>query len=225
MQKVIMILIVSLILCGCAAHPTISPIPLKKGESFSAITFSFENVLPIFVYRKGLSELSDVGFRVGLPICGSGIDYSYTVFQRRDSRDVINFGLSLTPNSSLDMTYYSIRIFPKKPGNAFYTGFRAMYIPRGINDRESLRIGALGGLRLNNKVGLELGYFHDLDKGQPIEKIFSMEPENDPRYPAKTEFGFPSENSRLVGLSLQVSLNTTIFQKKEPGQKKVKSKK
>ncbi|MBN2244769.1 MAG: hypothetical protein JW755_02885 [Candidatus Aminicenantes bacterium] len=224
MQKVILISIVFLLLLGCASHPTISPIPLKKGESFSAITFSLENVLPVYVYRKGLSELSDVGFRVGLPISGSGIDYSRTVFQRRDSRDIINFGFSLTPNSSIDMTYYSIRTFPKKPGNAFYTGFRAMYIPHGINDRESLRVGALGGLRIN-KVGLELGYFHDLDKGQPIEKIFSLEPENDPRYPAKTDFGFPSENSRLVGLSLQVSLSTTIFQKKEPGQKKIKPKK
>jgi hypothetical protein len=225
MQRVIIILIVSLVLFGCAAHPTISPIPLKRGESYSAITFSFENVLPVFVYRKGLSEVSDVGFRLGLPIYGSGIDYSRTVFQRRDSHDVINFGFSWTPNSSIDMTYYSIRTFPKKPGNAVYTGFRAMYIPRGINDRESLRVGALGGLRFNNKVGLELGYFHDLDKGQPIEKIFSMEPENDARYPAMTAFGFPSENSRLVGLSLQVSLSTTIFQKKEPGQKKVKPKK
>jgi uncharacterized protein YcfL len=40
MQKVLLILIVSLILLGCASHPTISPIPLKEGETYSAVTFS-----------------------------------------------------------------------------------------------------------------------------------------------------------------------------------------
>ena len=215
MQKVLLILIVSLVLLGCASHPTISPIPLKEGETYSAVTFSVENILPVFVYRKGLSDVSDVGFRIGLPIYGTGIDYSRTVFQRGEFYDIINFGFSLTPNSNFDMTYYSVRTFPKKPGNAFYTGFRAMYIPNGITGKESMRVGALVGLRINNKVGVELGYFHDLDKGQPIEKIFSKEPENDSRYPAITDFGLPSEHSRLVGLSLQVSLSTSVFQKKK----------
>ncbi|MBN2600923.1 MAG: hypothetical protein JXR87_02900 [Candidatus Marinimicrobia bacterium] len=215
MQKVIPIFIVLLLLWGCAAHPTISPVPLKEDETRTSITFSFENILPVFVYRKGLSDVSDFGIRVGLPIYGSGIDYSRTVFQRGDFNDIINFAYSLTPNSSFDMTYYSVRTFPIKPGNAFYTGFRAMYIPKGINGNESIRVGALLGLMISNKVGIEMGYFHDLDKGQPIEKIVSMQPENDPRYPAITDFGFPSENSRLVGLSLQVSLSTSIFQKKK----------
>lgn len=215
MRKLIPIIIILLLLWGCASHPTISPIPLKEGETYSAVTFSVENILPVFVYRKGLSDISDIGFRIGLPIYGTGIDYSRTVFQSGEFYDIINFGFSLTPNSNIDMTYYSVRTFPKKPGNAFYTGFRAMYIPNGINGKESMRVGALAGLRINNKVGVELGYFHDLDKGQPIEKIFSMKPENDSRYPAITDFGLPSEHSRLVGLSLQVSLSTSIFQKKK----------
>jgi len=215
MQKVIPVFIVLLLLWGCAAHPTICPIPLKEDETRTSIAFSVENILPVFVYRKGLSDISDFGIRVGLPIYGSGIDYSRTVFQRGDFFDIINFAYSLTPNSSFDMTYYSVRTFPIKPGNAFYTGFRTMYIPKGINGNESIRIGALLGLLIMNKIGIEMGYFHDLDKGQPIEKIASMQPENDPRYPAITAFGFPSENSRLVGLSLQVSLSTSIFQKKK----------
>ena len=215
MQKIIPVFIVLLLLWGCAAHPTISPIPLKEDETRTSIAFSVENILPVFVYRRGLSDISDFGIRVGLPIYGSGIDYSRTVFQRGDFNDIINFAYSLTPNSSFDMTYYSVRTFPIKPGNAFYTGFRTMYIPKGINGNESIRIGALLGLLIMNKVGIEMGYFHDLDKGQPIEKIVSMQPENDPRYPAITGFGFPSENSRLVGLSLQVSLSTSIFQKKK----------
>ncbi|HDP68106.1 MAG TPA: hypothetical protein ENN20_06340 [Candidatus Marinimicrobia bacterium] len=215
MKKVIVIIVGLVILMGCAAHPTISPIPLKEDEVRTAITFSYENILPVFVYRKGISDVSDYGIRIGLPIYGSGIDYSHTVFQRGDFYDIINFAFSLTPNSSFDMTYYSVRTFPIKPGNALYSGFRAMYIPKGINGNESIRVGALLGLLISQKVGIELGYFHDLDKGQPIEKIVAMEPENDPRYPAITDFGFPSENSRLVGLSLQVSLSTAIFQKKK----------
>ncbi|MCD6204515.1 MAG: hypothetical protein J7L22_02525 [Candidatus Marinimicrobia bacterium] len=215
MRKIISLYVIFIFLMSCAAHPTISPIPLKKDEVRTSIAFSFENVLPVFVYRKGLSDVSDFGIRVGLPIYGSGIDYSRVVFQRGDFFDIINFAYSLTPNSSFDMTYYTVRTLPAKPGNALYTGFRTMYIPKGINGNESIRIGALLGLLIANKVSVEMGYFHDFDKGQPIEKILSMDPENDPRYPAITDFGFPSENSRIVGLSLQVSLSTAIFQKKK----------
>lgn len=217
--KIMFPIIALLFLWGCAAHPTISPVPLKHGETYTGITFSVENVFPVFVYRKGLSDISDVGFRVGLPIYGSGVDYSRIVFQRGDIYDVINIGFSWTPNSNLDLTYYTVKTFPKKPGNAFYTGFRGMYIPNGISDRESVRVGMLVGISIEEKWGLELGYFHDFDKGQPIEYLFSPEPKNDPRYPAVTDYGLPSENSRLVGLSLQLSLNTKIFSKKDRSNK------
>ncbi|MBL7134993.1 MAG: hypothetical protein ISS81_00180 [Candidatus Marinimicrobia bacterium] len=217
--KIMLPIIALLFLWGCAAHPTISPVPLKRGETYTGITFSVENVFPVFVYRKGLSDISDVGFRVGLPIYGSGVDYSRIVFQRGDIYDVINIGFSWTPNSNLDLTYYTVRTFPKKPGNAFYTGFRGMYIPNGISDRESVRVGMLVGISIEEKWGLELGYFHDFDKGQPIEYLFNLEPKNDPRYPAVTDYGLPSENSRLVGLSLQLSLNTKVFSKRDRSNK------
>ncbi len=215
MQKIIPVLVVLFLLWGCAAHPTISPIPLEKDETRTAICFSYENLLPVFVYRKGLSGVSDFGIRIGIPIYGSGIDYSRTVFQRGNFYDIVNFAYSLSPNSSFDMTYYSVHRSSRKPDNARYSGFRAMYIPNGINENESIRVGALIGFMFRDRIGIEMGYFHDLDKGQPIEKLFSMEPEDSPRYPAITGFGFPSENSRLVGLSLQLSLNTTLFQKKK----------
>ncbi len=217
--KIMLPIIALLFLWGCAAHPTISPVPLKRGETYTGITFSVENVFPVFVYRKGLSDISDVGFRVGLPIYGSGVDYSRIVFQRGDIYDVINIGFSWTPNSNLDLTYYTVRTFPKKPGNAFYTGFRGMYIPNGISDRESVRVGMLVGISIEEKWGLELGFFHDFDKGQPIEYLFNLEPKNDPRYPAVTDYGLPSENSRLVGLSLQLSLNTKVFSKRDRSNK------
>jgi len=72
----------------------------------------------------------------------------------------------------------------------------------------------LGGLSISKKVGLEIGYFHDFDKGQPIEYIYYLESKNPERYPATTEYGFPTEYSRLTGLSVQLSLSTKIFEKK-----------
>jgi hypothetical protein len=111
------------------------------------------------------------------------------------------------------MTYYSYAL-PQNAGNAFYTGFRVMYIPHGISGGNSIRVGALGGLQISRKIGLEIGYFHDFDKGQPIEYIFDPEPQNAAKYPATTEYGFPTEYSRLAGISFQLSLNTKIFEKK-----------
>ncbi len=213
--KVVLPLVAFLFLLGCAAHPTISPVPLKRGETYTGITFSVENAFPVFVYRKGLSDISDVGFRVGLPIYGSGVDYSRIVFQRGNNFDIVNIGFSWTPNSNLDLTYYTVKTFPRKPGNALYTGLRGMYIPNGISDRESIRVGMLVGISIEKKWGLELGYFHDFDKGQPIEYLFDPEPKN----AAVTDYGLPSENSRLVGLSLQLSLNTKIFSKKDRSDK------
>lgn len=222
MGKQFLLLAIGLWISACATHPTISPIPLKPGETYTALTFSVENVVPVFVYRRGVSEKSDVGFRVGLPVYGTGIDYSYMLFKRGDISDVVNLSYSLNPNSNLDLTYYSVRSFPAKPGNAFYTGFRVMYIPRGITGGNSIRVGVLGGLSISQKVGLEIGYFHDFDKGQPIEYIYVLEPKNPARYPATTEYGFPTEYSRLTGLSCQLSLSTKIFEKK-PAKAKTKA--
>ena len=218
-KNLLFISLISLVLLGCAAHPTISPIALEPGETYTAVTFSMENVFPMFVYRRGLTEISDIGVRIGLPIYGSGIDYSRRVFEHENSYDLLNMGFSFTPNSSFDLTYYTIRTFPKKPGNAFYTGFRGMFIPNGISDSESFRIGLLTGLYINRIWGVELGYFHDFDRGQPIENLFDMEPKNDPKYPAITDFGLPSEYSRLVGLSFQITLSTEVFSRKDKEKK------
>jgi len=222
MYKQLLLLAIGLWLSACATHPTVGPVPLKPGETYTGLTFSVENIAPVFVYRRGVSERSDIGFRVGLPVYGTGVDYSYQIFKRGDILDVVNFSFALNSNSNLDMTYYSVRTFPKKPGNAFYTGFRVMYIPRGLTGGNSIRVGVLGGLSISKKVGLELGYFHDFDKGQPIEYILNPDPQNPARYPAMTEYGFPTEYSRLTGLSLQLSLSTKIFEKKPAKAKPVK---
>lgn len=208
-----LLIFIALFLVGCATHPTIAPVPLKTDEVYTGLTFSLENVAPIFVYRRGLSDKSDFGVRIGLPVYGTGLDYSRIIYTRGEFKDIVNIAYSLNPNANLDLTYYSVRTFPKKPGNAFYTGFRIMYIPRGIMGGRSTRFGFLAGTQFNKNVLVELGYFHDFDKGQPIEKLFAWQPANEARYPATTEYGFPSEYSRLVGLSCQISLNTQMFVK------------
>jgi len=210
----VFIITLGVFLAGCATHPTIAPIPLKTNEVYTGLTFSVENIAPVFVYRRGLSDKSDYGVRIGLPIYGTGIDYSRVIYTRGVFRDIVNIAYSLNPNANLDLTYYSVRTFPQKPNNAFYTGFRIMYIPHGIIGGRSVRFGFLAGTWLGKNILMELGYFHDFEKGQPIEKLFVWQPANEACYPATTEYGFPSEYSRLVGLSCQVSLNTRMFLKK-----------
>ncbi len=214
MQKLLIIIFCTLLLSACASHPTISPIPLNKGESCKGVTLSAENVFPVFVYRKGLSDKSDVGIRLGIPFYGTGVDYSRIVFERDDIRDIINFGVSFSPNSNFDMTYYTVRQFPRFKKFAYYTGFRGMFIPKGINKNKSIRAGFLAGFSISGKWGVEAGYFHDFERGQPLEKIFLKESRNDERYPAVTDYGFPTENSRLTGLSFQLFINSNIFRNK-----------
>jgi len=222
MVRSIVIIILMLGLQTCATHPTISPIPLKTDQVYTGVTISAENVVPVFVYRKGLSEKSDFGIRIGLPLYGTGIDYSRLIFDRGRFFDVVNFSYSLNPNANLDVTYYSIRTLPAKPKNALYNGFRIMWIPHGILKGSSIRVGFLGGVSIAQKVSVEVGYFHDFDRSQPIEYLFSLKPKNPARYPATTEYGFPSEYSRLTGLSFQVALSTKIFEKKPAKSKPVK---
>ena len=58
-------------------------------------------------------------------------------------------------------------------------------------------------------MSFELGYYHDFSS-MPIGDIFSSNYKPEGRFielPHTTKFGFPSENSRIVGLSLQLFFN------------------
>ena len=84
-----------------------------------------------------------------------------------------------------------------------------MYIPNGISDKTSSRIGLLFGRNSGKKISFELGYYHDFSS-MPIGDIFSSKYKPEGRFvelPHTTKFGFPSENSRIVGLSLQLFFN------------------
>ncbi|MCF7805625.1 MAG: hypothetical protein K9N46_15410 [Candidatus Marinimicrobia bacterium] len=164
-QYLIILAAVALLMTGCAAHSTISPDVLEPGEKMRTVTVSSETILPVITWRRGLSERSDFGFHLGIPLYGTGIDYTYQLREKpRSGGDIINFGAFLTPNTNLDFTYYKVATLGKQGNTHPYFGWRIMYIPSGISGENSTRFGFLAGLRLNNRFGVELGYFHDFEE-------------------------------------------------------------
>ena len=221
-------IILGIALTGCATHPTISPVPLKQGESYYGYTLSAENVLPLVFFRRGLTDKWDLGLRLGLPIYGSGIDISRLLVDKGNRSDILNLAYSFNPNHNIDYTYY--RVVRKTKVNEKnnttkqklrYYGLRGMLILNGISGRRSHRFGILIGGAPAIKCGAgetprrfyrfqwELGYFHDFDS-MPIVELFnprSFDHTRDPRFEnfPHTVNGLPSEHSRLTGLSLRLS--------------------
>ncbi|MFQ6674189.1 MAG: hypothetical protein ACE5GH_05325 [Fidelibacterota bacterium] len=211
-------------LFGCAAHPTVADRTLERGESLYGYTLSLENIFPVLFYRYGLTEFSDIGFRLGVPIYGSGIDYSRVLFEEDGKRDVLNLAWSLTPNSNFDFTYYKFYGKKKQPGNSFYWGFRGMLIPRGLNGSQSVRVGFLLGAYRKGRMGYEIGYFHDY-ASMPITQVFnpnfdyadtSKWGERFLQFPPVSEGGIPTEHARITGLSLRVTFMLSGRKEKEP---------
>ena len=203
-----------LLLFGCASHPTINPHLPKAGKSKKGYALSIENVAPVMWYRVGISDKSELGLRIGLPIYGTGLDYSRVVYNKENKWDMINFAWSLNPNSNFDFTYYKFRTKKSQSGflKSRWVGLRSMIIPKGITGGASNRFGFLMGFQRNPKWGIEIGYFHD-PTTIPFSQILSTNWDtNDPnineRYrqkPTKDEMtGFPSEFSRLTGLSFSI---------------------
>ena len=84
-------------LIGCASHPVVHPGTLKKNEQVWGYALAAENVLPVVWFRKGLDQNTEIGYRIGLPIYGTGIDLSRTVMRRENAWDVMNFAWSYNP--------------------------------------------------------------------------------------------------------------------------------
>ncbi|MDP6593610.1 MAG: hypothetical protein QF613_05325 [Candidatus Marinimicrobia bacterium] len=206
------IVILAAVLFGCSAHPTVADHTLKKGEKYYGYTLSVENVFPVVFYRFGLTDYSDLGLRLGIPIYGSGIDYSRVLYEKGRKRDVVNLGWSVTPNMNFDFTYYKFR-HSKKQGNSMYWALRSMYIPKGVIAGSSMRLGVIFGIYRKGKIGIEGGYLHDFSS-IPITKLFSAtwdetHPDWNPKYaafPLVSEGGLPTEHSRIAGLSLRLSV-------------------
>jgi hypothetical protein len=226
MYRIFLIISGIFLLGGCATHTTVSPLPLKKDQTYTGIFFSAENVFPVLYHRRGLSDKWDLGLRIGLPLYGTGIDVSRLLSHSEKRSDVFNLAFSANPNYNLDYTYYRIRHkvkVNKKRGYATrrlrYVGLRGMVIFNGITGGRSNRFGILIGggpsVRAENAESLpafhkyqwEIGYYHDF-KSMPINEIFTLKFESDLErfedYP-HSRGGFPTEFSRLTGLSLRVS--------------------
>ena len=234
-----------LLLAGCATHPTISPVPLKSGETYLGYTLSMENGLPFVFYRRGMSDNWDLGVRLGLPLWGSGIDVSRILSRRPDRTDVLNFSYSINPNYNFDYTYYRVKRKTKvkeKKGITIqklrYFGLRGMVISNGITGRSSHRFGILYGgapaLKGNDENPLprfyrfqwEIGYFHDFSS-MPLTAIFDPTPFNSdhPKWNERfknfphVDNGLPTEHSRLTGFSLRISFPIGSSAAKRPRSK------
>ena len=214
MRRFVPICISFLIWIGCASHPVVNPHLPEPGKVKKGYALSIENVFPYMWYRKGLTDKSEIGFRVGLPIYGSGIDYSRVVYQKDNKWDMINLAWSVNPNFNMDATYYKFKTKKGKDGflKSRWTGIRGMVIQNGITNHASNRLGILMGFQANPRWGMEFGYFHD-PTSMPIQQLFnpkwdptaegvSKRFENKPMKDSAT--GFPSEYSRLTGLHISV---------------------
>lgn len=229
------IIVLPLLFFSCATHPTISPIPLKQGETSWGATLSTENALPVIFMRQGLTDYWDLGLRVGLPIYGTGLDISRLLAEKNDRSDILNLSYGLNPNHNIDLTYYRVvrnmRVDEKRnlsTQRLRYWGLRGMLIAKGISGQRSTRLGILfgGGPPLKwatdqekpsaYRFQWEIGYFHDFDS-MPIRAVISPLPFNEDHalwdeqyedFPHKVS-GLPSEYSRLTGLSIRISFPIT----------------
>lgn len=199
-------IILSFIFSGCASHAPVFPQTPKKGETNMGFSFSAENVIPVIWWRYGLNKYTDIGYRLGIPLSGSGFDVNRVLMKKEYSWDVLNTSYNFSPNSSFDFTYYKFKGYKRRgqysPFRIKWYGIRSMIIPQGRyknrpdNDNQSIRFGLLFGRRLSPRWGFETGYFHDLKAG--------FDPKNKD-YPHKYK-NWPTQFSRGAGLSFQVFL-------------------
>ncbi|SVB70550.1 uncharacterized protein METZ01_LOCUS223404, partial [marine metagenome] len=112
---------------GCASHPPVLPQPPKEGETNMGFTFAAENVIPVIWWRYGINKYTDVGYRLGIPLSGTGVDLNRILMKRDRRWDVLNIAYNFAPNSSFDFTYYrfkgSGRTDKQNPFNIGWTGF------------------------------------------------------------------------------------------------------
>tara|TARA_S200000501_G_scaffold42196_1_gene34240 strand:+ start:1652 stop:2338 length:687 start_codon:yes stop_codon:yes gene_type:complete len=223
-RLLIIVLIICVFLIGCASHPVINPHLPAPGKIKKGYAVSLENVAPYLWYRVGVNDKSELGIRVGMPIYGTGLDYSRVVYNKDNKWDMINFAWSLNPNSNFDFTYYKFKT--KKADDGFlrsrWFGIRAMIIPNGITNGSSNRFGFLIGSQRNPRWGMEFGYFHD-PTSIPFSDILNLKwdnssnnlPERYKKKPIKDEMtGFPSEYSRLTGLTFSLFFDLDAPKKK-----------
>ncbi len=201
----ILALMLSILLgVSCTSHPVISPEPLKPDETYKGVILSAENMIPQFVYRKGMGEKMDAGVRIGmLPIHGSGVDATVTLRDEGSRLHTMNLAGTYAEQSSFEATYYNVsrkertktvrrdgKVFKQTEVDIFnygYIGLRYAYIPHGLWGDDIHLFGLLYGMNFRKTWGAELGYFHDFTGRTPV-----------------SEYGFNPKYAPLTGISLRI---------------------
>ena len=137
---------------------------------------------------------------------------------------MLNLSWSVNPNYNMDATYYKFKT--KKTDTEFlksrWIGLRMMSIQKGIVGHTSNRFGLLFGFQRNPRWGMEIGYFHD-PTSIPFTEIFNskwdpLSEQNRDRFSKKPvtdkDTGFPSEFSRVTGISLSIFFDLDAPKKK-----------
>ena len=96
----------------------------KDGETKMGFAFSVENIIPTIWWRYGLNNYTDIGFKLGIPISGTGIDINRLLMKKDRRWDMLNLAYSISPNSSLDLTYYMFKVHKKEKIKFFKTAFK-----------------------------------------------------------------------------------------------------
>lgn len=192
------------LLAACTSHSVVTPEPLKPNESFQGVALSAENVVPQFVFRKGLNERMDVGLRLGMfAFKGSGVDMTMLLRDEGSRLHTLNLGATYAEQSNFGATYYNVsrkdrsktvrrdgKVFKQTENNIFnygYVGLRYVYIPKGFWGDKVHLFGALYGMNFKKSWGAEIGYFHDFSGRTPV-----------------SEYGFKPKYAPLTGVSLRV---------------------
>ena len=109
-QKTLILLILALFFgSGCSSHPPVLTKKKKKGETNMGFSFSAENIIPVIWWRYGINKYTDIGYRLGIPLSGTGIDFNRILMKKDYSWDVLNVAYNFSPNSSFDFTYYKFK--------------------------------------------------------------------------------------------------------------------
>mgnify|MGYP006865008636 CR=1 FL=1 len=198
------IVLALLFLIGCTSHPVISPEPLSKDEFYQGVVLSAENMIPQFIYRKGMGDKADAGVRIGmLPIHGSGVDMTFVLRDEGKRLHTINFAGTYAEQASFETTYYNVKrkertktvrrdgkVFKQTETDIFnygYLGMRYAYIPKGLWGDNVHLFGLLYGMNFRKNWGAEFGYFHDFSGRTPV-----------------SEYGFNAKYAPLTGVSLRI---------------------
>ena len=202
----ILFILLNIWLGGCASHPPVLPQVPKEGETNMGFSFAVENIIPVIWWKYGINDYTEIGYRLGIPLSGSGFDINRVLMKNKYKWDVLNLSYNIAPNSSFELSYYIFKAkkseevkFGQIPLKTKWKGFRVMFIPDGrweeSKDNESIRFGFFYGRRFGKKWGAETGYFHDFKGGWSENK----------KYPHSYK-NWPTQFSRGTGFSFQLFL-------------------